>query len=254
MIVTKETLPQLRSSYILLFMSKALALASPIVLKMLVDSMGLVAGSAGTATMAVAGGGTMSAPLRTGGKFVLWKACLAVLAWGSSRTLSTALYNWHMNRVVRFVQSTLVNISNTAFSHLQKLDVSYHKQGSRSSIFIINKALRSMETCLRFMFGILTANAVELGFITLALTAYCGPLYLANMMVTVGAYAWWTRKQGHERMFIVRDKKDIEKAQEFFQNESISNIETVKAFNGTQKEMNRYQKILNKLKRSGNRV
>ena len=54
---------------------------------------------------------------------------------------------------------------------------------------------------------------------------------MANMVLTFGAYLKYTRQMGNERIGYVRDKKEFEKKQEFFQNESITNYETVKAFN-----------------------
>ena len=50
----------------------------------------------------------------------------------------------------------------------------------------------------------------------------------------------------------MRTKKDIEKKQEFFLNESIQNYETVKAFGGEKVENKRYGKIISKIKESGN--
>ena len=100
----------------------------------------------------------------------------------------------------------------------------------------MNKALRSMEISLRYIFGLFSANIVETAFLSFALGAYCGPLYLANFAVTLAAYCKFTRGVSRRRLDIVRDKKDMEKNQEFFQNESIANFESVKAFSGEKLE------------------
>ena len=89
---------------------------------------------------------------------------------------------------------------------------------------------------------------VELGFLCIALGTYCGPLYLANMVATTFAYFKYTRSMGVARILQVRSKKEFEKKQEFFQNESITNYETVKAFNNETLEQTRYKKIVSKLK------
>ena len=86
--------------------------------------------------------------------------------------------------------------------------------------------------------------AVEFTFLCAALGTNCGPLYLLNLVATFGAYLAYTRSVGKERIGEVRTKKDIEKKQEFFLNESIQNYETVKAFGGEKVENRRYGKII----------
>lgn len=78
--------------------------------------------------------------------------------------------------------------------------------------------------------------AVEFSFLCVALGSNCGPLYLMNLVGTFFAYVAYTRSVGKERIPMVRSKKDFEKKQEFFLNESIQNYETVKAFGGEQVE------------------
>jgi ABC-type transport system involved in Fe-S cluster assembly fused permease/ATPase subunit len=81
---------------------------------------------------------------------------------------------------------------------------------------------------------------VEFGFLCFALGAFCGPLYLGNLVLTFAAYLRYTKQMGKERIGQVRAKKEFEKKQEFFQNESITNYETVKAFNNEKLENKRY--------------
>ena len=100
---------------------------------------------------------------------------------------------------------------------------------------------------MRYIFGFFSAHLVEIGFLGFALGTYCGPLYLANMALTLGAYSKFTRSVSKRRLDIVRDKKDMEKKQEFFQNESITNYESVKAFNGEKLEERRYMRLLQML-------
>jgi ABC-type transport system involved in Fe-S cluster assembly fused permease/ATPase subunit len=65
---------------------------------------------------------------------------------------------------------------------------------------------------------------------------------------------YYTRAVGKDRIPMVRSKKDFEKKQEFFLNESIQNYETVKAFGGEKVENKRYGKIINNIKEKGNEV
>ena len=59
---------------------------------------------------------------------------------------------------------------------------------------------------------------------------YCGPIYLANMLGTLYFYAYFTREYSKKRVVQIRERKETEKKQEFTQNESIMNYETVKSF------------------------
>lgn len=94
--------------------------------------------------------------------------------------------------------------------------MNFHKIQSRNSVFAINRALRSIESGLRYFLGFFSGMVVETAFLCFALGAYCGPLYLANMVLTFFAYLKFTRSMGKERIGQVREKKEFEKSQEFF--------------------------------------
>ncbi len=40
-----------------------------------------------------------------------------------------------------------------SFGHLHKLDLNYHKSSSKNTVFGINRALRSIDSGLRFFLG-----------------------------------------------------------------------------------------------------
>lgn len=121
-----------------------------------------------------------------------------------------------MLNITKAIQQSLERISNKSFAHLHELDLNYHKIESRNSVFAINRALRSIESGLRYFLGFFSGMVVEFGFLSFALGAYCGPLYLANMVATFFAYLKYTRSMGKERIGQVRAKKKFEKKQEFF--------------------------------------
>ena len=83
---------------------------------------------------------------------------------------------------------------------------------------------------------------------------YCGPLYLTNMLITIGIYTQFTRTYSKKRVVEIRERKNIDKKQEFYQNESIMNYESVKAFGNEQLEINRYDSILGNLEKQANIV
>ena len=67
------------------------------------------------------------------------------------------------------------------------------------------------------------------------------------MLITFVAYTLFTNKYSENRIQQIKDKMNIDKRQEFYQNESIMNYETVKQFNNEALETSRYETILDKL-------
>jgi len=156
--------------------------------------------------------------------------------------------------IARFIQEGLRKISGAAFEHLHKIDLNFHKGSSKNTVFAINRAIRSIEAALRFGVGFAAPVALEFTLLCAMLQIYCGPIYLANMVGTLGFYVAYTRNASIKRRSEIRDRKDAEKRQEFTQNESIINYETVKAFGGEKLESQRYQQILDELRTCANIV
>ena len=212
-----------RNSCFLIAASKGLAIASPWFLKGVVDSM--------------TGGGTLAlAPLVYG-----------ISAFGISRFLSSASQEYRMVLVADFIQRGLRRISYDAFVHLHALDLNFHKTSSKNTVFAINRAIRSIEGALRFVLGFFTPVFVEFTMLCGMLYFYCGPAYLANMLVTLGIYAYFSKTFSEMRRVQIRERKNAEKKSEFNLNESIMNYETVKAFTNEKYEENRYSKLLKEL-------
>ena len=121
-------------------------------------------------------------------------------------------------------------MSHEAFTHLHNLDLNYHKTSSKNTVFGINRAIRSIESALRFSFGFATPIVVEFTLLCGMVGTYLGPVYLGNMLVTLGLYAYYSKYISDARRVQIRERKNAEKKQEFQLNESIMNYETVKAF------------------------
>lgn len=67
------------------------------------------------------------------------------------------------------------------------------------------------------------------------------------MLLTLGTYTYFTKAISEQRRVQMSDKKNAEKATEFYLNESTINYEAVKNFNNEQLESTRYKKLLDKL-------
>jgi ATP-binding cassette, subfamily B, heavy metal transporter len=130
---------------------------------------------------------------------------------------------------------------------LHSLDLTYHKTSSKNTVFAINRALRSIESGLRFSLGFFTPVAIEFLLLCGMMGFYCGPKYLANMLITLSLYTAFTKQVSNYRRQEMQNKKEAEKKSEFYLNESIMNYETVKAFNNEALEKKRYQSHLDSL-------
>lgn len=131
------------------------------------------------------------------------------------------------------------------------MDQNYYKLSGKKSIFDINRALRSMEGGLRFFLGFFSGMTLEVSFLALTLLKFCGPLYMINLLATFLAYVKYTRDVGLKRISIIKQKRDLEREQEQFNVEILSNIESVKAFSNEKLENKRYNKLLDKIQDRG---
>ena len=124
-------------SSLLIVASKSLAIASPWFLKSVVDSMAIV--------------GSMDFNV----------AAIGIGLFGASRLFSTILQETRMLQISKFIQHGIRKISFDSFQHLHSLDLNYHKTSSKNTVFAINRALRSIDSGLRFTLGFFTPVAVE---------------------------------------------------------------------------------------------
>ena len=159
------------NSCFLIGMSKGLSIASPWFLKGVVDMMAL-------------------SPV---GALSLSSLAMGIGAFGMTRLLSTISQEYRMIMISDFIQRGLRRISHDAFTHLHSLDITFHKTSSKNTVFAINRAIRSIESALRFTLGFATPIAVEFVLLCIMLGCYCGPQYLATTIVTLSLYAYFSK-------------------------------------------------------------
>ena len=208
----------------MVLVSKGLAIASPWFLKGVIDSM------------------TVTSQLSFG------SACLGIAAFTGSRFGAELTNNVRMYMVMNLITTGVRKLSMDSFTHLHSLDMNFHKTSSKNTVFAINRALRSVETGLRFVLSFFTPIAMEFTMLCAVLGFYCGPQYLANMLITLGFYTYYSKVVSEGRRVEMREKKNSEKDSEFYLNESIMNYETVKAFNNEKMENSRYKGLIDRLK------
>jgi ABC-type bacteriocin/lantibiotic exporter with double-glycine peptidase domain len=122
---------------VLLALSKSLAIASPFFLKITVNALAVAS----------------AVDLNT--------AIMGILAFGTARLFSTIFQEIRMNQIAEIIQQGIQKISVHSFNHLHALDIYFHKISSKNTVFAINKAIRSIESALRFTLGFFTPVAFE---------------------------------------------------------------------------------------------
>lgn len=207
---------------LLVLASKSLAIASPWFLKAVVDSMAL------------------------GTNLNISHAFFGIGCFGATRILSNFFGEWRQFQINQIIQTGSKRIAFNAFNHLHNLDIDFHKTSSKNTVFAINRALRSIESALRFTLGFATPVAIEFLMLCVMLQFYCGPKYLFNMIVTLSLYTYFSKTFAEVRRVQMSEKKNAEKASEFYLNESIMNYEAVKSFNNEDLEKNRYKQHLDR--------
>lgn len=168
-------------------------MTSPFILKVIVNSMTAAFGSTEIATAgAAAGVAVATRPSFLGGPMTLVKSIMGIGLWGLTRITTNTMLCYQMNYITEAIQAGIRRISSASFKHLHKLDLNYHKQSSKNTVFGINRALRSIDTGLRLFMGLFSQMVVEFVFLCGALTFACGPKYLLNMLTTFAFYTWFT--------------------------------------------------------------
>jgi len=135
---------------VLLLGSKGLAVASPYILKQIVDSMTLAA------------------------SVDFYTAAMGIGAFGLARLGSTVLQELRMIQIAKFINQGVRRVSSASFKHLHALDMNFHKVSSKNTVFGINRAIRSIESGLRFIIGFFSPIALEFCMLTSILWGYCG--------------------------------------------------------------------------------
>ena len=116
-----------------------------------------------------------------------------------------------MDSITSLIQDGLKRVATASFKHLHKLDLTYHKDSSKNTVFGINRALRSIDQGLRFVLGFFAQMAFEFIFICGTITASCGPKYFLNMLITCGLYTIFTNNVSKKRIGYIKDKMNIDK-------------------------------------------
>ena len=182
----KDSMKNFWKSIIFLSLGKALNMTSPFLLKWVVNTLSI-------GMNANYGVGPMALPMMTTTGVFTVTACISAIGlWGLTKIVSSVLLCWQMDNVTKVIQDTIKRVSTKSFKHLHELDLNYHRQSTKNTVFGINRAIRSIEGGLRFFLGFAAQMASEFLFLTGTIWLSCGPKYMLNMVMTCVVYGVFT--------------------------------------------------------------
>lgn len=139
------------------------------------------------------------------------KAIWTVGLWSLTGLAENCLHYPKMNLVVEAINDGLRRIARTSFRHFHELDLNFHRTGSKKTVFAVNRAMRSIDSGLRFFLGYFSDMVFEMITTFGAFALFTGKKYLFTMMMTFTAFAWYTKVVSKRRQGLIRDKLQIDK-------------------------------------------
>jgi ATP-binding cassette subfamily B protein len=214
---------------LLLLTSKGATVATPLVLKRVVDALTPLQGGATPAAVETA----------------VTTALMALLVWGGLRAISgvaretqNAVYSKVENAVVR-------QISVQVLEHLHALSLRFHLERQTGAVTRdVSRGTMGVSSLLRFMLFNILPTLLELAMVVAILfTQYAGT-FAAVVLVTFAAYVAYTLRITQWRIPIraVMNAADSESQQRAV--DGLMNYETVKYFTNETHEIGRYEKAM----------
>lgn len=117
----------------------------------------------------------------------------AIIGYGFCRVTSSILNEIRGNIVMKMNMNVIRSLSNQLFEHIHNLDLSFHRSGTRNTMYATSRAIRNLETGLRFILSHMTPTLIEFIMLGGMLSVFCGAKYTIDIFVTVGIYAWFTK-------------------------------------------------------------
>jgi ATP-binding cassette, subfamily B, heavy metal transporter len=209
----------------MLLISKFIAVGTPFFYKAAVDA--LAPGGAGAGTLLAIG------------------AVGLTVAYGIARLMNVGFQQLRDVIFAVVGQRALRRLALETFVHIHRLSLRYHltrKTGGLSRI--IERGVKGVDFLLRFLLFSIGPLVLELVLIAAVLVWWFDAWYLAAIVVTIGAYVWFTFAITEWRVKIrkVMNEQDTDANQKAI--DSLLNFETVKYFNAEAREARRYDSAM----------
>ena len=201
-----------------LFLSKLIAVATPILYKWAVDSLA----DKGVSELALGAVGL-------------------TVAYGMARLMTNGLQQLRDAIFAAVGQRALRQLALETFRHIHALSMRYHitrKTGGLSRI--VERGVKGVEFLLRFMLFNVGPLILELLMIAGVLFFLFDVWYLAVVALTISLYVWFTFKVTEWRVKLRREMNDQDTDANQKAIDSLLNFETVKYFGAEEREAQRY--------------
>ena len=132
-------------------------------------------------------------------------------------------------------------LNNRTFQHLHRLSLRFHLERRTGGLSrVIERATRAIELIIRMGILNVVPTALELLLICGVLFFYFDIVYVLIILVTVGAYMWFTFAASEWRIAIRREMNDSDTEANTKAIDSLLNFETVKYFGNEELESRRF--------------
>ena len=204
-----------------LFISKLIAVTTPILYKQAVDALAPEGADAAT----ILGLGAVG----------------LTLAYGIARLMTVGFQQLRDVVFTRVGQRALRQLALETFTHIHRLSMRYHitrKTGGLSRI--IERGVKGVDFLLRFLLFSIGPLVLELLMIAVILFFLFDVWYLAVVALTIALYVWFTFKVTEWRVKIRKEMNDQDTDANQKAIDSLLNFETVKYFGAEKWEADRY--------------
>lgn len=119
-------------------------------------------------------------------------AFYGVAGFGFFWAMSSVLHEGRNNLMAKYLRDGVKRLQEHVFTHCHSLDLLYHKQSTKATLFAINKAMDSIENAMRFIAGFVAPALLEFSLISIMMGVYFGPFYLINTWGMILVYTLFT--------------------------------------------------------------
>lgn len=178
---------------------------------------------------------------------ILWFSTpiIFVFIYNVARLLQNALNQIRDAIFARVGQYAVKTLALKSFIHIHQLSLSFHtsrRTGVLSSI--IERAIKSIETIIRFALLNTVPTIAEFIFSAIAFWYSCGFLYLLVVLIVFIIYIWFTIITSNKRIDIRRAMNKADTQTHSRSVDALLNYETVKYFNNEELEAQRFNETM----------
>ena len=143
---------------------------------------------------------------------------------------------------------------NESLDYINSIPYLEFKENSEQIISQITKTSNRLERFNRMILGNLMSNLSEIAFVSYSLNKFFGKKYLLTTLASYTSYILYSKYLSKYRMKLYNDLNYWEIKNDNKIYDVINNIDTIKVFQGEQKEKNIYNKILSNIKNKSQKV